>query len=216
MGAGQLLGRWRRTPLCVGDRDEFRLPPTRPDPAQRTLPLSVKGEMFRHDETRGIHLAADETSRFWATSDRMSCWRCRSRDLAIAQRCRRVEQPVQHFTQLTIAAPSRRIEIASGVVDGTCQDVEIVAQRVEFGASHDEISLAQCQFAGPLARHPVPLPARLPAELLLASRLCRRRQDTSTPAAPHQSTVGPRSPFRTSALARFRHDEIITLSVGLT
>lgn len=49
------------------------------------------------------------------------------------------------------------------VVDGAGQDVQAIPQRIELGAGHDELVLAQAQLGGALPRLVVALAARAPA-----------------------------------------------------
>ena len=60
---------------------------------------------------------------------------------------------------------SHRPQIAVGIVDCAPQDVELIPQAVQLGSGDDELAVAEGQLARPLARHPIPLSARLGAEL---------------------------------------------------
>ena len=59
----------------------------------------------------------------------------------------------------------RSPEVPLDIIDGACEDVEVVAQRIELAPCNDQLPFGQVEFAGPLSSHPVPLSTRLGAEL---------------------------------------------------
>ena len=59
----------------------------------------------------------------------------------------------------------RRREIVVGVLHRARQDVELIVQLVERRSGDHQLAVAELELVGPLARHPVPLPAALRAEL---------------------------------------------------
>jgi len=84
-------------------------------------------------------------------------------------------------------------KIALSVIDGACQDVQIVMECVELGSCNHQFVLAEFEFARTLPCYPVPLPTSLGTELLRPTSPHPLREHTSTPPA---SIV-------------FRHDEIV-------
>jgi hypothetical protein len=108
----------------------------------------------------------------------VGCW---GLELAVSERACRRQQPVEHLAQLGRRGGAGGGEVAIGVVDRARQHVEVVVQAVELVARDHQLVFAQLQLARPLARHPVPLPATLAAEL---SRPAASLTDREHPAAP--------------------------------
>jgi hypothetical protein len=87
-------------------------------------------------------------------------------------------------------------------------------QRIEFAAGDDQLPVAELEFPGSLARHPVPLSTRLAAELAGPTWTIPNGQYPATPSAPSHSTcAGPSGrsastlPHGTTVGPHFRHDE---------
>ena len=133
----------------------------------------------------------------------------RGRDLAVVQRCGRLEQPIERLAQLTLGPRPRCGEVTAHVVDRAREHVQVISEGIDFGASNDEIGLADRQLTCPLARDPVPLPAGLAAELTPPPRLRGWGQYAPAPSATRQAL--PCRPVPKSV--PFRHDETIPIPV---
>ena len=112
-----------------------------------------------------------------------------------------MEEPVDGVGEFAVAGFA--VEVSLDVLDGASKRVEVVEESVELVPSDDDLIRAERQISGTLARHPVPLPASLTAELARSSRTGTPRDNSTTP-----STSRHRSPALT-VRSIFRHDAIL-------
>lgn len=128
--------------------------------------------------------------------------------LPVDQRCCCVEQPSQRCDRLGLG--QLVAEFTSGVGHRTLQHVQVVVQRIEFRARHDQLLITQRQLTRTLPRHPVPLPAGLRTELTRSPRPGVLGQGKATPPTPPTSPFDQRSNGPLCFLSgHFRHDEIV-------
>lgn len=137
---------------------------------------------------------------------------CRgSGHFTVSKRPRRVEEPLERLAQAGGGRPcAHRRKVAIGVVNGAGENVELITQGVEIPPRHDELVLAQSQLACALSGHPVPLAARVRAELAWAPPAGRAEDDLSAPPAAGE-LIGL-LPRRPTCRPLFRHDENIRAS----
>ncbi len=114
-----------------------------------------------------------------------------------------IEQPVHGLPQRGHRRPPVG-DLPFGVGHCTRQHVQLVVQRVEFGTGHDQFVLTDLKFSGSLTSDPIPLTARLTAELLRPTGSGPLGHDAAAVTASRSVDRPPPSPY-----GRFRHDEIM-------
>ena len=75
-----------------------------------------------------------------------------------------LKQPFERCPEVSGGRVNARVEISFDIVNGALQHVDLVAQRVELLACHDELVFAEAEFIGALPGDPVPLTASLRAK----------------------------------------------------
>lgn len=120
------------------------------------------------------------------------------------QRFGRLQQPLDGFPERRHRRPTIG-QLTFGVGHRARQHVQLVVQRIEFGARHDQFVFTDLQFAGPLTPDPVPLPTRLTAEFLGTTRPGSLGHHSSAISASWDVDRPPSSPW-----VGFRHDEIVS------